>query len=231
MASMQCSACADGHSPCLHNVPIFRHLDSEEIHRVRKLIVQRELVAKQVLFREGDTSDTLFIVRSGSLKLVRYSPDGKELLLDTLFPGDFYGSDGLFARGVVQESAIAEQASGICMIRGESLKQLMLADPSISLKVMMYLNTKLEQYRQQLEILSTKDATKRLCMYLYQRAVRTASSELLLSQEDIGNAIHLTKETVNRKLAVLQDEGVLGISGKKKITIFDLAALKEVAFS
>ncbi|MDD3423272.1 MULTISPECIES: Crp/Fnr family transcriptional regulator [Sphaerochaeta] len=230
MAMMHCSACSDGTSPCLHNVPIFQHLDPSEIGRVQRLILQRELEADEVLFREGDASENLYIVRSGSLKLVRYSVDGKELLLDTLFPGDFYGSDGLFAPGTVQESAIAEQGSGICMIQGEKLKQLMLADPSISLKVMTYLNTKLEQYRQQLEMLCTKDVTKRICMYLHQRAVRSANLELFLSQEDIGNATHLTKETVNRKLAVLQEQQIIRITGKKKITIADLAKLKELAF-
>lgn len=226
---LQCSACENGTAPCLHNVPIFQHLDPPEIKRVQKLIFQRELEANEVLFHEGDASDRLYIVRSGSLKLVRYSADGKEYLLDTLFPGDFYGSDGLFAPGTVQESAVAEQKCGICTIQGGELKQLMLADPSISIKVMTYLNTKLEQYRQQLEMLSTKDVNKRLCMYLYQRSNRSSSVDLLISQEDIGNAIHLTKETVNRKLAILQDEGVIRIGGKKKITIIDLAGLKELA--
>ncbi|MDT3358221.1 MAG: Crp/Fnr family transcriptional regulator [Spirochaetota bacterium] len=230
MAMMHCSVCSDGTSPCLHNVPIFQHLDPSEIKRVQRLILQRELEADEVLFREGDASENLYIVRSGSLKLVRYSVDGREMLLDTLFPGDFYGSDGLFAPGTVQESAIAEQGCGICMIQGEELKQLMLADPSISLKVMTYLNTKLDQYRQQLEMLSTKDVTKRICMYLHQRVVRSASAELFLSQEDIGNATHLTKETVNRKLAVLQEQQIIRITGKKKITIADLAKLKELAF-
>ncbi len=230
MANMQCSVCDDGKSPCLLNVPIFQHLDPAEINRVQKLILQRELEANEVLFREGDASENLYIVRSGSIKLVRYSVDGRELLLDTLFPGDFYGSDGLFAPGTVQESAIAEQDSGICMIQGEALKQLMLADPSISLKIMTYLNTKLDQYRQQLEMLSTKDVSKRLCMYLHQRSQRSASLDLMLSQEDIGNAIHLTKETVNRKLAILQEQDVIRIVGKKKITIVDPAMLKELAF-
>jgi CRP/FNR family transcriptional regulator len=79
-------------------------------------------------------------------------------------------------------------------------------------------------------MLSTKDVSKRLCMYLHQRSQRSASLDLMLSQEDIGNAIHLTKETVNRKLAILQEQDVIRIVGKKKITIVDPAMLKELAF-
>jgi CRP/FNR family transcriptional regulator len=67
-------------------------------------------------------------------------------------------------------------------------------------------------------------------MYLSERARKTGSLSLILSQEDIGNAIHLTKETVNRKLSILQDEGLVEVSGKKKITILDLGLLKQRAF-
>jgi CRP-like cAMP-binding protein len=227
---IHCTACADGTSPCLHNVPIFSHLEPQQIHQVQQLIIQHQLSEGQVLFREGDACQSLFIVRSGALKLVRYGSDGKEYLLDTLFPGDFYGSDQLLGLGEVRESGIAEQEVGICTIRGEDLKKLMLQQPEIGVKMMLYLNSKLEQYRLQLEILSTKDVEKRICMYLAERARKTSSLSLSLTQEDIGNAIHLTKETVNRKLAILQEEGIVEVSGKKKITILDLGLLKGRAF-
>jgi CRP/FNR family transcriptional regulator len=227
---INCAACSHGQAPCLHHVPIFAHLEPEQIRQVQQLIIQRQLSAGQVLFREGDACQSLYIVRSGSLKLVRYGSDGKEYLLDTLFPGDFYGSNQLLGMGEVRETGIAEQEASICTINGEDLRKLLLSRPEIGVKMMLYLNSKLEQYRLQLEMLSTKDVEKRICMYLSERARKTGSLSLILSQEDIGNAIHLTKETVNRKLSILQDEGLVEVSGKKKITILDLGLLKQRAF-
>lgn len=227
---MHCSACQNGNAPCLHNVPIFRHLDEQQVQRVRSLIRQRELERGAVLFREQEACDRLYIVRSGAIKLVRYSSDGDEHLIDTLLPGDFYGGDSLFATGHVQERAIALQQSGICMINGKDLMRLMQDDSSIALKIITYLNTKLEQYRSQLEMLSTKDAKQRLCMYLVQCVNRSMSTVLQLSQQDIGSATHLTKETVNRKLSELRDEEVVRIEGKKKLVVLDLETLKDFAF-
>ncbi len=227
---ISCAACSNGKAPCLHHVPIFSHLDPGQIRQVQQLIIQRQLSAGEVLFREGDACQSLYIVRTGSLKLVRYGSEGKEYLLDTLFPGDFYGSDQLLGLGEVRENGIAEQDTGICTINGVDLKNLMLAQPEIGVKMMLYMNSKLEQYRLQLEMLSTKDVEKRICMYLSERSRKTGSLTLTLSQEDIGNAIHLTKETVNRKLSTLQEEGIVEVSGKKKVTILNLGLLKQRAF-
>lgn len=225
-----CSTCANGTSPCLHKVNLFQNLDPPQIEAVQALIIQHTLANGEVLLREGDYSDRLFIVRFGAMKLVRYGSDGNEYVIDTLFPGDFYGGDQLFARGKMQETAIAEGECGICTITGKHLRDLMLSTPDIAFKIITYLNTKLEQYRLQLEMLSTKDVEKRICMYLLDRVQRTDSCMLLLSQEDLGNAIHLTKETVNRKLAALQEQGLLQVSGKRKLHVLDMVRLRDRAY-
>jgi len=64
-----------------------------------------------------------------------------------------------------------------------------------------------------------------------ERLRKTGGKVLFLSQEDIGNSIHLTKETVNRKLSVLQEQDLLVISGKKKIEVLDHLGLQTIAES
>lgn len=224
-----CSACDHGTSVCLTHVPIFQNLDREQIGRVQGLIRQRTLASGEVLFREGDSSNRLIIVRFGSLKLVRYGSDGQQFLLDTLFPGDFYGGDQLFSESHYRETGIAGEELGLCTIASTDIRSLMLSDPHIGLRVMTYLNGKLEQYRLQVEMLATKGVEKRLAMFLTDRIRRTGGSFVLLSQEEIGSAIHLTKETVNRKLSQMQDNGLLSVAGKKRIHLVDIPALELLA--
>lgn len=217
--------------PCLHRVPIFQNLDAIQIQEVQSLIQQKTLEKGEVLFREGDSSDHLVIIRSGSLKLIRYGSDAQEFLIETLFPGDFYGGDNLFAQSHCRENGIAGEELGVCLIASEKIRTLMLSNPQIGLKVMTYLNAKLDEYRLQVEILSTKDVEKRIAMFLLERLRKTGGKVLFLSQEDIGNSIHLTKETVNRKLSVLQEQDLLVISGKKKIEVLDHLGLQTIAES
>lgn len=226
---VDCKACANGTSVCLTNVPIFQNLDSVQIARVKSLIRQRTLSSGETLFREGDSSNRLIIVRSGTLKLVRYGSDGQQFLLETLFPGDFYGGDQLFSDSHCRETGIAGEELGLCTIASSDIRSLMLSDPHIGLRVMTYLNSRLDQYRLQVEMLATKSVEKRLAMFLLERIRRTGGSSVLLSQEEIGSAIHLTKETVNRKLSQMQDNGLLSVVGKKKILLVDIPALELLA--
>lgn len=226
---VECTACSNGKSVCLTNVPIFQNLDSVQINRVKSLIRQRTLSSGEVLFREGDTSNRLIIVRSGTLKLVRYGSDGQQFLLETLFAGDFYGGDQLFSESHCRETGIAGEELGLCTIASSDIRSLMLSDPHIGLGVMTYLNSRLDQYRLQVEMLATKSVEKRLAMFLMERIRRTGGDSVPLSQEEIGSAIHLTKETVNRKLSQMQDSGLVSVVGKKKILLVDMPALKLLA--
>jgi len=226
----QCSICANGSEPCLQHVPLFQNLESDQIQEVQRLIRQIEVAPGAVLFREGDNADSLYLIRKGSLKLVRYGSDGSEYILDTLFPGDFYGGDQLFLSSVARETGVATEPLGICMIKAKELQHLILQKPAIALKTMTYLNAKLDQYRLQVEMLSTSDVQKRICMYLIERYRKTGSTSLHLTQDDIGSALHLTKETVNRKLSSLKEEGILRVEGKGKLLILDMAKLEAISF-
>lgn len=226
---IECIACANGTSACIANIPIFQNLDSNQIARVQSLIRQRTLSSGEVLFREGDFSSRLIIIRSGTLKLVRYGSDGQQFLLDTLFPGDIYGGDQLFSESHSRDTGIAGEYLGICTIASSDIRKLMLSDPHIGLQVVTYLNGKLEQYRLQVEMLATKSVEKRLAMFLVERIRRTGGDAVFLSQEEVGSAIHLTKETVNRKLAQMQNIGLVAVGGKKRILLLDIPALMLLA--
>lgn len=139
------------------------------------------------------------------------------------------GGGQLFSESHCRETGIAGEELGICTLASSDIRTLMLSDPHIGLRVMTYLNSKLDQYRVQVEMLSTKSVEKRLAMFLLERIRRTGGSSVLLSQEEIGSAMHLTKETVNRKLAQMHERGLVSVSGKKKILLMDLPALELLA--
>ncbi len=71
----------------LRRVPVFEALAEEELVQVAEVTVPRSLGAGEVVFREGDSSDTCYIVRSGRTRAIREHPDGRVLTLATLRPG------------------------------------------------------------------------------------------------------------------------------------------------
>lgn len=216
---MSCQCCE--HQTCVKNVPIFRNLKDKEVQKISNLIEQKSYDRQDVVFHEGDPVDRMLIFRRGRVKLIRYGEDGREYLLDILLPGDIYGGDQLFSQSKYTETGIALDDVGICTIKSDSLKEEIVKNPQISFDIMEYLNDKMTDYRDTLKIVGTKDALQRIILFLLDRERRLQSVEIRMTQEEIGNAIHLTKETVNRKLSELQKRGWIEIHGKKNIKIID----------
>src|SRR5205823_5832780 len=75
----------------LHRVPVFEALVDEDLVRVADVAVPRTFGPGEVVFREGDQSDTCYIVRTGHARAIRGHPDGRSITLAHFGPGDIFG--------------------------------------------------------------------------------------------------------------------------------------------
>ncbi len=220
MELKHCQNCQSEHS-CLRRVPLFMSLDAHEMDTIRKLIRHSDLRQGETLFRIGDTSRELLVIRFGKIKVVRYDESGNEIILEILKAGDYYGTDSLFNQNTYQDHGIALEDVGLCKIQMDDFRLLIQKDPTLALKIMKDLQTKIVQTKQLMEILFMKDTTQRIAQYLLLRNQNQPNQLLMLSQEEIGSAIHLTKETVNRKMSKLQSQGLIAIEGKRRIHLLN----------
>src|ERR1700740_2830506 len=78
------------------NVPVSSTLVPDDLERIAGFAVPREFEPGEVVFREGDASDTCYIVRDGKARAVRTHSDGRTLTLATFGPGDIFGELALF---------------------------------------------------------------------------------------------------------------------------------------
>src|ERR1700719_4327199 len=76
--------------------PVFETLAAEGLERVADVAVPRRLEAHRVIFREGDSSDTCYVVRSGHARAVLEHPDGRTITLAHFGPGDIFGELAMF---------------------------------------------------------------------------------------------------------------------------------------
>ncbi|MDQ4007054.1 MAG: cyclic nucleotide-binding domain-containing protein, partial [Actinomycetota bacterium] len=83
----------------LRQAPLFSALDDEAASALRASMTQTRIRRGEVLFREGDSGDRLFVVSDGKVKLGRTSSDGRENLLAILGPGQMFGELSLFDPG------------------------------------------------------------------------------------------------------------------------------------
>lgn len=230
-----CSICkrAGGRS-CVTKVPVFSSLDCEEQEWIHSLIIRKKYRKGEFLLMEGDIQESLMILHSGKVKVFRYTQDDKEQILYILSEGDFFGERNLFQK--LKSSCFIEalEETEICLISGNAFLAFLKKHPETSVKMLEEMGRRMERLEYALQNMGTKSSESRVTSVLVDFAAQFGKPqsggillELPLSREGIANYIGITRETVSRKLGLLQDEGLIEPIGNKKLLIPSLQKLEE----
>src|SRR3954454_210817 len=126
-------------------VPVFETLGPEVLRRVAEVAVPRRFAAQQVIFREGDESDTCYVVRHGHARAVRENADGRTIALAHFGPGDIFGE--LAMVDDARRSATIEPLDPLdaVAVAGPDLRRLLREHPDIALKLVIALGRRLRE--------------------------------------------------------------------------------------
>lgn len=115
----------------LKKTPLFRNIAGEKLMGLAEICDLRAYEKGTVISREGDVSDHLIIVRSGSLDIVKGKGDLRTVL-SVIRAGETYGEIGLFTQSQRSASAIAHEDCELYIVQRSSLKRLLLNMPDIA---------------------------------------------------------------------------------------------------
>ena len=220
--------CSNHHAGCVRRVPLFSGVSTADLQDVVPLIQHRSYGTGERLFRADEPINALIIVRYGKLKLSRHMPNGEEVIVGILNEGDFYGGDQLFAGSRSREEAMTMEPTGVCLLSQAELEEVMQDRPELSLSLIHQLSKQVNREHTLLEIVSYKSAEKRVAAYLLAVTEGQQTAVVSMRQEDIAGAIHLTAETVNRKLQSLQKHRLIHIGGHRHIEILSPEGLQAI---
>ncbi|MGE5507942.1 MAG: Crp/Fnr family transcriptional regulator [Chitinophagales bacterium] len=214
------------HDICFRKAPLFAGLPEEDQCRIHQLVRQRQYGTGELIIQEGETGEGLYIVRRGTVKLYKASPAGKEQVVAFLRYGDLFGERTLLLGEPVGVSAEAVEPSVVCLIPKEEFTALLRTQPDLSLALARYLASRVELAVGLIGHLGLQDARERLLTYLSslaEGAGRPAAGgveiELPASRAEIGKLLGMTPETVSRRLAELEDEGLLTAKGRRTLVL------------
>lgn len=210
-------------------------LDSESAARLDALTQRRQQLPRGgTLFRPGDVLDAIYVVREGALKTLVLSPEGQEQVLGFHLPGELAGLDGL-ADGAHRCEAVALTPTTLCEVPFAELAEVAARLPVLQRQLLRIVGQSGRNDQDHLEILIRRQAGERIAMFLHglRERYRQAGQDpdllqLPMSREDIGRYLGLALETVSRGFARLQDEGVIGVTGRR-VEIRNAAALERQA--
>ncbi len=111
------------------------------------------------------------------------------------------------------------------MVEGKRLKDLMRKSPSITLKVMEEVSSRLELAETRIADLSLHSVDDRLARSLLELAGARLEFDLAISKGDYASQLGMTQETLSRKLSSFQEKGLIAMRGQRTIRILDRGAL------
>ncbi|MEE4660109.1 MAG: fumarate/nitrate reduction transcriptional regulator Fnr [Halieaceae bacterium] len=210
-------------------------LEAAEVEQLDSIIQRGKPLQKgQHLYRESDGFESVYAVRSGTLKAYQTTDDGREQVTGFYFPGEILGMDGI-ANNAHASSARALETAAVCEIPFSSLEKLSASMPHLQRHFFQLMSREIAEDQQLITLLSKSSADERVAALLLSISSRNARRRLSatqfrlsMSRVDIGNYLGLTVETVSRVFSRMQKLEILQVENKE-IEILDLDALREMA--
>jgi CRP/FNR family transcriptional regulator len=223
---------ADDTAALLERVPVFDELAGADLQRVAEVVVPRRFAAGEVIFHEGDDSNTCYVVQRGHARALREHADGRQITLATFGPGDIFGELAMFDDE--RRSATVEAIDDLAVlgILGGDMRRLMGEHPDIAVKLSISLGRRLRAANERLARQSFQTVQSRVALVLGQlvdqaRAEGAPPRDVLVraTQADLAKLAGSSRESASRFLAVLERAGVIS-QGRGRLTVHDPDALQ-----
>jgi len=202
-----------------NDVAPFAHLDESALQKLAPGGAVRSYARNVVVVSEGDVTDSLYVVISGKVKAFVSDESGKEVVVNTIGAGDFFGElvlDG----GARSASIMTLEPSRFFVIPQRDVEALLAGNPEFAKHLLRKLIGKVRSLTARVLDLALKDVYGRLVKYLEEAAVESGGRRVVpdrLTQSEIAARIGGSREMVSRILRDLAAGGYVSVEAKQII--------------
>ncbi len=212
----------------LTKLPLLSELNESSRRSLAAASRFRRLEKGEILFLQSDLAEAAYVVRSGRISIILNSPDGRELVIDEVRPGEILGEVGLLTKKTHSAGATAQSASQVLVIPREAFWRVMDREPRLARRILEITAQRLHRSAAREMALAFLDAQARLARHLLSlEAPRQDKGYLTVSQEELARSTGLIRQTVAKALGRWRREGWL-LTGRGRILILNRQALEEV---
>ena len=219
----------------VRKAPLFAALDDEAAGALMESMTTSHLERGDILFREGDQGDRLYVIGEGKIKLGLTSADGRENLLAILGPGEMFGELSLCDPGARTATATAVAETQLIALGHEDLNSFLSGRPAVAAAMLAALARRLRRTNETLADLVFTDVPGRVAkalLDLSNRFGRPAEDGILvahdLTQEELAQLVGASRETVNKALADFATRGWIKLEARA-VVLMDVERIKRRA--
>jgi CRP/FNR family cyclic AMP-dependent transcriptional regulator len=216
----------------LKRVTAFSRLTDDQLALLARSIGSQTFQRDETIFHQGSIGSTLYIIVSGQVRIYTTSEDGQELTVAIFRDGDFFGEMALLDGQPRAASAEAMCRTTTLTLHRAAFLHTINACPPIAASVLEVMVARLRQSNIVAEQLANLSASQRVVRQLLDLAARYGIADggviridLHLTQDDLASLSGTTRETVNRVLANLRDQGLIRVE-RARVSVLDLNQLE-----
>ncbi|MFC5283822.1 response regulator [Pedobacter alpinus] len=187
----------------------------------------RNLKKGQLLYFDGDTSQGIYLVLNGKIKISKITEDGRELVTAINSTDTYFGIyDAMIAKSHT-ENAEAIEDSSVCLLYKEQLDELLAKNANLAMQFIHLLSENLHQKEEQLIQMAYHSVRKRLAETLLRIQEINANATFKISRNDLAAMAGMATETVSRTLSDFKEEKLLDKRGAE-IYLLELEKLRKM---
>lgn len=205
----------------LSNVSIFAELTPGDLETLSRHVVVRKHPKNVIVIAEGDTSDSLYVINSGKVKIYLNDESGKEVILNIQGEGEHFGELALLDEEPRSASVMTLEPTSLAVIRKSDFQQCVLDNPAMALRLLQTLSRRVRDLSDSVRNLALHDVYQRIAHILQQLAEENDDKFVIrqrLTHQDIANMVGASREMVSKIMKELVIGGYI-TNEAKQITI------------
>jgi CRP-like cAMP-binding protein len=210
----------------LKHCDLFERLPSEELRGLEAASLFRRFAARTPVYLPSDRAGAVLLLVSGRVKICHFTPEGKQLILALIEPGELFGELALFEGAARGELAETVEASSLVALPREALVRLLERHAALSLGVTRLVGLRRQRIEQRLKNLLFQPLRNRLIHLLVELADRYGRPtpeglliDVRLSHQDLAGIVGSSRESVTLGLGELVAEGLLRRRGRRLVVV------------
>lgn len=203
----------------------------EELCRYARVTIH---AAEETLFQKGDPGDGMIAVISGRVRITANAPDGRQLILNMINPGEIFGEMALISDQPRSADAITDAPSSLLHLLRQDFVPFLEQSPRLMLRLLRVLSQRLRHTSEQLEesiFLDVPGRLSRRLLWLAEVVGKPHEGGILIdatiSQQQLGNFVGATRESINKTLRTWRTANLIDMAGGK-IVLRDVEALRRL---
>ena len=186
---------------------------------------RRAVPAGQFFFQQGDRATTCYVLRTGRVRVTQLSPEGDQVILHMIGPGEGFALVAPFTEGEYGVAAeVVEDAEALAW-DGSTMERLMRELPLLAVNSLRFLSARLHELQERYRELATEKVERRVAravLRLARHAGRKIDAGILidlpLSRQDLAEMTGTTLFTVSRILSAWEAAGLVEV-GRERVVI------------